>query len=108
MSELNGQYVIVRTRDDGIKFGILKSLTTSPMGLGVAVLEEARVIHSWSDGKTITLVEMANEGCGTARISQPSKLPAVMFGVCGVLQCTKKAIKNLKQSRNNEPPNASD
>lgn len=104
MSDAVGRYVLVRSPDDGVKFGRLTSLVTSPMGLGVATLDEAQVIHSWSDGKTMTLIEMANEGCGNALISQPAKLPVIVFGVCGVLQCTEKAIVNLKKSRNDELP----
>lgn len=106
MSDCVGEYVILRSRDQGVVFGKLLSLVTSPMGLGVASIEEARQLHYWSDANT--LIEMSNYGCGQARISEPAEEVVIVFGVCGVLKCTAKAVRNLKQSRWNESAKNSD
>lgn len=91
------RFVIVRTREQGVVCGTLKTLTPQPGGLACAELTDARQIHYWSDGAN-TLFEMCVRGCGTARISEP--VPEVMvFGVCGVLPCSTEAEVNLSQSR---------
>jgi hypothetical protein len=92
MSEWLGEFVIVRSRDQGVVCGVLDTLVGR-----VAVLTDARQIHSWSDGAN-TLFEMSLRGCGTARISEPVKR-VMVHEVCGVLQCEPEAEMNLRQSR---------
>lgn len=102
-----GEFVIVRSREQGVVCGTLKSLTPQPGGLACAEMTDARQIHGWTDGAN-TLFEMSLRGCGNARISEPVKI-ATIFGVCGVLVCEPEAIANLSHSRWNEPyePSAS-
>ena len=98
MSELLGRFVICRSRDQGVVCGYLKILLPGPDGLAMAELTEARQIHGWQGGVN-TLFEAANQGFGVARISEPLENDFTMFGVCGVMPCTRKAEENLKQSR---------
>ena len=87
-----GKFVIVRSRDQGVVCGVLRAIA------GRAVeLDDARQIHSWSDGAN-TLFEMSLSGCGQARISEP--IPEILIlDVCGVIPCSPKAERNLRQSR---------
>jgi hypothetical protein len=97
-----GEYVIVRSRDQGVVCGVLRVLTPQPGGLACAELTEASQIHNWQ-GDTNTLFEAALRGFGVARISEP--VPRVMvFGVCGVLPCTPEAEANLREHRWNAAP----
>jgi hypothetical protein len=97
-----GEYVIVRSRDQGVVCGVLKVLTPQPGGLACAELTEASQIHNWQ-GDTNTLFEAALRGFGVARISEPVAR-VMVFGVCGVLPCTPEAEANLRQPRWNEAP----
>lgn len=91
-----GEFVICRSRDQGVVCGYLKVLTPSATGFS-AELEEARQVRQWNDGCN-TLFEMALTGPGQARISLPLDR-FLMAGVCGVYPCTPEATDNLKQSR---------
>lgn len=95
-----GKFVIVRSRDQGVVCGVLRTLA------GRAVeLDDARQIHSWSDGAN-TLFEMSLRGVGQARISEP--IPEILIlDVCGVIPCSPEAEENLRQSRWNTPFDAS-
>lgn len=87
-----GQFVIVRSRDQGVVCGVLRAYA------GRAVeLDNARQIHSWSDGAN-TLFEMSLEGCGRARISKPVA-EITILDACGIIPCTPVAEENLRQSR---------
>lgn len=102
-----GEFVILRSQDDGVKCGWLVAITMQPGGLACAVLRDARQIHGWQqNNENYTLLELANNGVippATARISAASELPVTMFGVCGAIPCTERAIENLTQSRWNQP-----
>lgn len=102
-----GEFVIVRSRDQGVMVGVLRSLVPQPGGLACAVLGAAQQLHHWQQNdENFTLVELANHGVkppATARISEPAELPVTVFGVCGVLQCTEEARTNLSQARWNAP-----
>ena len=102
-----GEFVILRSRDDGVKCGWLISLLPQPGGLACGVLREARQIHHWQqNNENYTLVELSNDGVippATARISAPSENPITMLGICGVYPCTERAAINLSQSRWNAP-----
>lgn len=100
-----GEYVIVRTRESGVTCGVLKTLTPQPGGLACAVLAEASRIHYWKDANT--LMEVSLRGPGIARISEPVS-QIMIFGVCEVLLCEKKAEKNLRNHRWNKPHESSD
>lgn len=94
-------YCILRSRDQGVVCGVVESITAMPGGLACAVVREASQIHGWSGGVN-TLFEAANHGLGNARISEPAVNPITIYGVCGVLPCTPKAEKNLRQARWNK------
>ena len=100
-----GRYVIVRSRDQGVVCGVLKTLTPQPGGLACAELAEASQIHGWSGGVN-TLFEASLRGFQEARISEAVP-EVVVFGVCGVLTCSKEAEANLREARWNEPPASS-
>jgi hypothetical protein len=107
-----GEFVILRSRDDGVVCGRLKSLVPQPGGLFAAEVEDARIIHHWQqNNENYTLFELAMHGVrppATARISEAVSLH-MMGGVCGVTPCTAEAQQNLSQSRWNKPyePSAS-
>jgi hypothetical protein len=92
-----GEFVILRSRDQGVMCGYVRSFAGRTYEI-----EEARQIHGWSDGAN-TLCEMAVSGCGLARISEPTVRPVIVHDVCGVYLCTPDAEENLRQSRWNEP-----
>lgn len=100
-----GEYVIVRTRDQGVVCGVLRVLTPQPGGLACAELTEASQIHGWNEGVN-TLFEASLHGFGSARISEPVGR-VMVFGVCGVLPCTAEAAENLREHRWNERPGSS-
>lgn len=97
-----GRYVILRSRDQGVVCGVLKTLTPQPGGLACAELEDASQIHHWQGGVN-TLFEASLRGFGVARISEPVA-EFMIFGVCGVFPCTPEAEANLRQHRWNESP----
>jgi hypothetical protein len=96
VSEFIGQFVICRSRDQGVVCGYLEKLVPCE-GLFAAELTEARQVRNWTDGAN-TLFEMALTGPGQARISLPLDR-FMMAGVCGVYPCTPEATENLRQSR---------
>lgn len=97
-----GEYVIVRSRDQGVVCGTLLTLTPQPGGLACAELADASQIHGWRGGVN-TLFEASLRGLGDARISE--RVARVMvFGICGVLPCTIEAKGNLQQVRWNKSP----
>jgi hypothetical protein len=91
-----GQFVIVRSREQGVVCGVLKEQSGRAI-----VLDDARQIHAWSDGAN-TLFEMSLRGCGSARISEPVET-ILILEACGVIPCTAEAEENLRQSRWGEP-----
>ena len=93
-----GDFCIFRSRDQGVVCGYLKLLTPTTGGLMLAEIDEARQVWNWTGG-TNTLMEMANDGAGRARISKPLERSFTMSGVCGVYVCTPKAEANLSESR---------
>lgn len=95
-----GQFVIVRSRDQGVVCGVLRVEVDA-----VVELSDARQIHSWADGAR-TLFEMSLYGCGTARISEPVERIRVREW-CGIIPCTPEAEANLRQSRWNKPAKSS-
>lgn len=99
-----GEFVICRSRDQGVVCGFLKTLTPQPGGLFAAELTEARQVHWWNEANT--LFELSLRGGGQMRLSEPVEL-ILMAGVCGVLPCTTEAQENLRQSRWNESYNPS-
>lgn len=97
-----GEFVILRSRDQGVVCGYLKSFTPQPGGLACCEIEEARQIHGWSSGGANTLFEMSLYGIkppATARISEPMAKVFTILGVCGVYPCEMEAKINLEQSR---------
>jgi hypothetical protein len=96
-----GEFVICRSREQGVVTGYLRVVTMSASGLASVELEEARQVHWWGDGAN-TLFEMSLRGCGNARISEPVDR-VMVFGVCGILPCTESAKENLSESRWNKP-----
>lgn len=94
-----GQFVICRSRDQGVVCGYLRILVPTASGLFTAELDEARQIWNWQDGCR-TLFEMANCGPGVCRISEPlGEGSFIMGGICGVYPCSEQATENLRQSR---------
>jgi hypothetical protein len=87
-----GEFVIVRSRDQGVVCGVLRIEAGS-----VVELEDARQIHSWTDGAH-TLFEMSSHGVGKARISEPVARIRIREW-CGIIPCTEEAKWNLTQSR---------
>ena len=92
-----GEYVIVRSRDQGVVCGVLETLTPLPGGLAVAELREASQVHNWRGG-VLTLFEASLRGFGVASISEPVQR-VLVFGVCGVIPCTAEAERNLREWR---------
>ena len=100
--EVIGRYVILRSREQGVVCGVLRTLTPQPGGLACATLSEASQIHNWQGGVN-TLFEASLRGFGVARISEP--VPNfMMFGVCGTWVCTPEAEENLREHRWNTAP----
>lgn len=99
-----GDFVIIRSRDQGVVCGYLVSLLPQPGGLACAELREARQLHQWSqENRYYTLFEVANFGPDEARISDPLAAGLfTIFGVCGVYPCTETARERLTQSRWNK------
>jgi hypothetical protein len=97
-----GRYVILRSREQGVVCGVLRSLTPQPGGLACAELDAASQVHNWQGGVN-TLFEASLRGFGVARISEPVD-GFTMFGVCGVWACTPEAEANLRNHRWNEAP----
>jgi len=91
-----GDFVIVRSRDQGVVCGYLKTLVPQPGGLFAAELTEARQVHWWSGANT--LFEMSLRGANEMRLSEPVEL-VLVAGVCGVLPCKPEAEANLRTSR---------
>lgn len=92
-----GEFVIVRSRDQGVMVGELIAVS------GTAVeLNKPRQLYGWQDGAN-TLCEVSVNGVGFASISEPSAGRVLILNACGVYQCTKKAKANLSQSRWNQP-----
>ena len=85
----SGDYVIVRSRDQGVMCGYLKAIDGRQV-----TITQARQIWSWST-KALALPDLALHGVrGTARMSAPA--PEVIFlEACGVLRCTEAAAKSL-------------
>ncbi len=83
-------YVIVRSRDQGVMCGFLQSIDGRQV-----VITEARQIWRW-EGKALCLPDIAAHGIrGTARLSVP--VPEVTFlEACGVLRCTAVARDSLR------------
>lgn len=100
-----GRYVIVRSREQGVVCGVLKTLTPQPGGLACAELAEASQIHNWQGGVN-TLFEASLRGFGVACISEPVA-EFMIFGVCGVLPCEPEAEANLRQHRWDAAPESS-
>ena len=92
-----GAFCIFRSRDQGIVCGYVKLLVPTTNGLMLAEIAEARQVWDWAGANT--LMEAANDGVGTARISLPLERSFTMTGISGVYECTPKAEANLKQSR---------
>ena len=95
-----GKFVIVRSRDQGVVCGVLVAVAGRQVHL-----RDARQIHGWNSG-ALTLFEAANDGLGEARISKPVE-EILMLEACGVIPCTEKAERNLRQSRWNAPYSSS-
>lgn len=90
--EVQGNYVIVRTRSAGVHAGILKEED----GMNV-ILEDARRLYYW-DGAA-TLSQLAMEG-----VSKPEncKFPCEVTRITlteaiEIIPCTSKAINSIKE-----------
>ena len=89
-----GSFVIVRSRSAGVNTGYLMELSGT-----TCLLRESRKIWQWEGA--FTLHEMSNHGCGQdSRISEASELLVYLPDIIEVLQCTEKATRNLRRSRN--------
>lgn len=84
-------YVIVRSRDQGVMCGYLKSIN----GRQVEITQ-CRQIWSWNE-KALCLPDIQRFGIrGAARLSAVA--PSVIFlEACGVMRCTPAAAKSLKE-----------
>jgi len=88
--ESDDDYVIVRSRDQGVMCGHLVSID----GRRVTI-RESRQLWRWS-GRALCLPDIARHGIrGTARMSEAS--PETTFlEACGVLRCTPEAARSLR------------
>ena len=88
--ESDHDYVIVRSRDQGVMCGHLVSID----GRRVTI-RESRQLWRW-EGKALCLPDIARHGIrGTARLSEAS--PETTFlEACGVLRCTPEAAHSLQ------------
>ena len=84
--------VIIRSRDSGVHWGILKSRTGAEVELA-----DARRIWSWSGAATLS--ELA-----TAGVTRPAdckfsvRVPAItIIGVCEVIPCTERACEIIDE-----------
>jgi hypothetical protein len=84
-------YVIVRSRDQGVMCGYLKSINGRQVEIS-----QCRQLWSWN-GKALCLPDIQRYGIrGTARMSAVAP-SAIFLEACGVLRCTPEAAKSLRE-----------
>lgn len=92
-AEVEGlKYAIVRSKDDGVKCGFIKSIN----GREVTLLK-ARQMWRWSS--RFVLVDIAEHGLTDRwerKFSCEASQEAVMLEACGVLYCTEKSMQSLR------------
>ena len=84
-------YAIIRSREQGVMCGYVKSITRRTV-----LLQQARQI--WRYDSTFVLPDVAEHGMrdpSNAQMSVAMSQPCVMLEACGVLYCTKKAANQL-------------
>lgn len=84
-------YVIVRSREQGVMCGYLKSINRRTV-----TLYQARQI--WKYDSSFVLPDIAEKGMrnpDNAMLSVAMSQPMIMLEACGVLTCTEMAAKQL-------------
>lgn len=89
-AELDGlPYVICRSRNQGVMCGYLVDREGQEV-----LLRRARQIWSWAGA--FTVVEIANRGIKSGKLSEEAELNTRMTECCGVFHATLKAQKSLE------------
>ena len=92
VKEDEDDYVVVRSRDQGVVTGYLVSF--DPAGRHVE-LRNARQLWRWSGG--LTLFEVAQHGPKEgSRLSCESDKTFLVMGACGLYRCSEKAKKAIR------------
>jgi len=100
------EYVIVRSRNQGVMSGYLVSHSGQEV-----TLRNARQLWQWHVNG-IALPDLANDGVGDeakCRFSQPSECDVTMLEACGILRCTEQArdsLQGVKALRNDSTVNS--
>ena len=88
-----GDKVIVRSRDDGVKYGTLVSYEGSTVHL-----EGARQMWSWTAAKDGTLLGCARYGVKGGKFS-PTVDTATVIGACAIIGVHDEAVKSLESAK---------
>jgi hypothetical protein len=87
-----GQYVIVRSRDQGVVAGYLEAAEGR-----LARVREPRQLYRWAS--TFVLIELASYGPRSEteqRYSRPGLEPLIMTETCGILPCHPDAAEKIR------------
>ena len=91
--EIDGlKYAIVRSREQGVMSGYVKSINVRAV-----TLKRARQLWRWSSD--FVLVDMAENGVKNkddCKFSCESSQDVIMLEACGVLYCTQKARESIR------------
>lgn len=90
--EKNLPYAIIRSRDQGVMAGYVKSYKGQQV-----MLERARQV--WSYDSFFTLIELAEYGPRNpeaCKFSCELSQEMIMLEACGIIYCTEKASKKLQ------------
>lgn len=87
-----GKYVIIRSYDSGVHFGILESYNEQTRHV---TLQKSRRLWEYSG---FTLSAVANDGMANNEPRVAQELAEIIVAdVCELIPCTEKAIKNLSE-----------
>ena len=88
VSQYQGKYCIFRTYSMGVYFGKLKTIVGEGFQGSIAIIEEARIIHSWSGAKTT--LDIANNGISSGNLS--GVVPEMTInGLGAIILCSYKS-----------------
>jgi hypothetical protein len=88
-----GDYVCVRSRDQGVVWGTLVYVVGRECRL-----RDARQQHSWGGGKCLTLFDVVMKGPEVAHVKLSETVEEIdMQEICGVILVPKKWIKAFKE-----------
>jgi hypothetical protein len=88
VSQYQGKYCIFRTYSMGVYFGKLKTIVGQGFQGSIAIIKDARIIHSWDGAKTT--LDIANNGISRGNLS--GIVPEIEInGLGATIPCSDKS-----------------